>query len=180
MKGYFEKTTLDIDNSKICLEENKGKELFNYNGIAYYDVKDKSYLNSIFLIPPERMFIVHTTTQLHPHIDAGPPRGCLNYYIQPQLFKTTFWNPIENARRLKHKRYYKDTDEYKEVDIGYVKEDLIPVGSFVAEPYDTYFLNIAAIHSVEFLDLSKRLIPRVMLQFQWNATFDELLKMNIK
>jgi hypothetical protein len=174
MTIYFKKTTLDIDHSKICLD--KGKKLYHYSDIYYYDIKDKSYLNSLFLVPPTKMFIVLATSQLPPHIDAGPARGCLNYYIQPQLFKTIFWKPNENAKKIYHRRYCEEINDYKEIEIGYDPLGLTMVDSFVAETNDAYFLNIGQIHSVEFINKDDKPIPRIILQFQWDATLEEILE----
>jgi hypothetical protein len=175
MKVYFKKLDSAIMPPSVDSDSIKGAMLFHYGNIRYFEVSDQSYLAAIhksFKIPPKEVFLVEGHGELRPHRDNGV-YSCINYYLQPGGYTTSCWEPIENARRVKGKKYDKKTDSYKEVELAYEPEDLIFLGSFLAEDSDVYMLNIGEVHSVNG-DKPKR--PRSMIQMQWHLTMDELIK----
>lgn len=176
MTIYFKKINLNIDNHNLDIRKLKGNKLFDYGAICYYDILDDEYYNDIFsgvfIVPPVKRFYVEAKDKLNPHRDNGAI-SCLNLYIGPQNYTTNFWEEKENARRISGHRYDPVTNKYTEVNLAYVRDDLNLVDSFTAQNNEAYLLNIGEIHSV---DGDRQLLPRVMLQFQWNMTIEEMIE----
>jgi hypothetical protein len=175
MTVYFKK----IDSSILPLppldpDSIKGEMKFHYGHPRYFEIIDQAYLESltrVFKIPPVHYFLVEGHGHLLPHYDNGQD-SCLNFYIRPGGYTTSFWKPKENAKKRVSSRYDAATDTTREVAIGYHYEDLILIDQFQAQDGEAYFLNIAEIHSVEGAAPEK---PRAFIQLQWDMTMDELL-----
>lgn len=153
----------------------KGDLLMHYGYSRYYDISDSSFREAIsnsFKVPPKQIFLAEVHGPLNCHRDNGVS-SCLNYYLRPMGCTTEFWEPIENARRIAAKRYDGKTDTYKDVLLGYEKDDCIPKGSFTAEPGDIYALNISRVHSVAH---NRSDDIRAFVQCQWHINMDELLE----
>jgi len=181
MTIYYKKIDLPINHADFNIDEIRGEKLFEYgNNIGYFNLTNnaiKEIFDPLFKVPPTTIRMVQAKAELDPHVDNGA-YSCLNYYINPQNLTTKFWKPIENARRKKGIRFNQLTGTNEEVELAYIKEDLILVDSFAANKNDFYLMNIGEIHSVERdTPLSSRKLPtpRTMIQFQWGLKMDELL-----
>jgi hypothetical protein len=177
MTIYYKKIDLGIPFQDFDLSKLKGDKLFEYgNNIGYFKIVDDEYVNSIFgdlfKVPPVQTFLVQAKANLRAHRDNGV-FSSLNYYIKPQGYVTNFWEPIENARRLKDKRFNSATNQFEEVILGYEKDDLKIVDSFTALKNEAYIFNNGAVHSVEG---TRQQEPRTLLQFQWFVTIEELIE----
>lgn len=182
MTTYYKKLNLNINHLPIDIKKLKGELTFGYGDtLSYYHILDKEYLNSIFknvfITPPRTIFFVESIIGVGPHQDAGII-GCLNYYITPNNFTTKFWLPKENARRRKGLRFNPITNKQEEVLLGYVKDDLILVDSFLAKDNEAYVFNNGEIHSVEAVNHIERTSSRTMVQFQWgnNVSVDKIME----
>lgn len=113
MTIYFKKINLSTDIPELDSSKLKGTKLFDYGAICYYDILDNEYYSSIFsnvfAIPPVKKFYVEARNSLNSHRDNGSI-SCLNLYIKPQGYVTSFWEAKENARRMKGQRYDHVTD----------------------------------------------------------------------
>jgi hypothetical protein len=175
MITYFKKIT-NLSLPAAEPDAVKGDLLMHYGYSRYYEISDNSFRDAIansFNVPPNQIFLAEVLGPLNCHRDNGVS-SCLNYYLKPVGCITEFWEPIENARRIKGKKYDKVTDTYNDVLLGYEKDDCILKGSFVAEEGDIYALNISKVHSVSHDRSSK---VRAFVQCQWHVNMDELLKM---
>jgi len=176
MTTYFKKiTSLSLPTADP--DAVKGELLMHYGYSRYYKVADNSFHDAVsnsFIVPPKEIFLVEAIGPLRCHRDNGVT-SCLNYYLRPSGYITEFWEPIENARRLGAKRYDKTTDTYKDVLLGYERDDCILKDSFVAEAGDVYILDISKVHSVTHPSAPND--PRSFIQCQWKVSIDELLKM---
>jgi hypothetical protein len=175
MTTYYKKLDTSFLPHPIDSDKIKGDILFNYGYARYYKITDSEYLKSLsccFKIPPKRIFLSEGHGPLLPHYDNGQD-SCINYYMRPGGYTTSFWVPQENARRRKGKRYNSTTDSYVEVELGYMYEDLTLVDSFVAKDGEAYILNIKEVHSVEGANPE---LPRAFIQLQWDFTMDELIE----
>jgi hypothetical protein len=177
MKTYFKKLDSAMMPPPVDPDSIKGDLIFHYGNIRYFAVTDQSYvaaINQSFKIPPTQIFLVEGHGELNAHRDNGV-HSCINYYLRPGGYKTSFWEPIENARRIKAKKYDKKTDTYIDVELAYVPEDIVLMDSFVAEDNDLYLLNIGEVHSVTGEKPKK---PRAMVQLQWHhsTTVEDLIE----
>jgi len=175
MTTYFKKIT-NLSLPVVDPDSIKGDLLFHYGNSRYYEITDKSYHDAIanaFQMAPKEIYLAEAIGPLRPHRDNGVT-SCLNYYLRPSGYTTTFWEPIENARRLGTKKYDKKTDSYIDVLLGYEKDDLIPQDSFTAEAGDVYLLNISKVHSVTNGSTEE---ARSFIQCQWHLNMDKLLQM---
>jgi len=183
MTTYYKKLDLDIDHLGFDITKLKGIKLTEYgNNIGYFSIPDQNYINNIFnpffKIPPVTTRLVQAKFDLIPHVDNGAC-SCLNYYILPHNMVTNFWKPKENAKKIKVPRIDAVTKKLELIELSYVKEDLILVDSFKANPNEAYLLNIGEIHSVETVgqtNTNPLNYPRTMIQFQWNLKMDELME----
>jgi hypothetical protein len=176
MTTYFKKIT-NLSLPTADPDSVKGDLLTHFGRNRYYNISDKSFYNAIansFSVPPKQIFLGEVLGPLNCHIDYGVS-SCLNYYLRPAEYITEFWEPIENARRIRAKRYDKATDTYKDVLLGYERDDCILKDSFVAEAGDVYILDISKVHSVTHPSAPND--PRSFIQCQWKVSIDELLKM---
>jgi len=175
MTTYFKKLDTSFLPSPIDSDTIKGELLFHYGYARYYKITNDEYLKSLFYsfkIPPKRILLSEGHGPLLPHYDNGQ-ESCINFYLRPGGYTTSFWIPQENAKRRKGKKYNSDTNSYDEVELGYVYEDLTFVDSFIAKDGEAYALNIKEVHSV---DGANPELPRAFIQLQWNVSMDELLK----
>lgn len=174
MTTYFKK----IDNLLLPTadpESIKGNLIMHYGYNKYYAISDNYFYNSIsnsFSVAPKQIFLAEVHGPLNCHRDKGVS-SCLNYYLRPSNCITEFWEPIENARRIKAKKYDAAIDSFKDVLLGYVRDDCILKDSFIAEPGDVYVLDISKVHSVSY-GLNNTI--RSFIQCQWHIDMDELLK----
>jgi hypothetical protein len=178
MTIYHKKINLNIDHIDIDLNKLKGDKLVEYsNNIGYFKILDNDYLDSIFgdafKISPLEVYLVQAKSQITPHRDYRVV-SCMNFYIKPQGYTTNFWIPKENARRVRGLRMdNRDKSKYEIVELSYHRDDLILVDTFTAKENEAYLLNIGEIHSV---DGNKSTEPRILIQFQWNMSMDELIE----
>lgn len=174
MITYFKKIT-DLSLPYADPDSIKGDLLMHYGYSRYYEISDNLFRDAIansFSVPPKQIFLAEVLGPLNCHRDNGVS-SCLNYYLRPMGCTTEFWEPIDNARRIGAKRYDKETDTYKDVLLGYVKDDCVLKSSFVAEVGDVYALNISKVHSVSH-DRSSDV--RSFVQCQWHINMDDLLR----
>ena len=175
MTIYYKKINSSILPPPVDTDKIKGELLFHYGYAQYYKITNIEYLTTLarcFKVPPKRIMLSEGHGPLLPHYDNGQD-SCINIYMRPSGYTTSFWIPKDNARRRKGKKYNADTGSYDEVELGYMYEDLILVDSFTAQAGDAYVLNIKEVHSV---DGTIPKLPRAFIQLQWNLTMDELLE----
>jgi hypothetical protein len=176
MTTYYKKVNLNIGQD-LDLDKLKGQPLFDYGRTAwFFQIAELIYLNNIFepvfKIPPTNTYLIQATAQLRPHRDDHNLTS-MNYYIKPQGLVTNFWQPKENARRIKQIKYNSYNSEYETVELGYVRDDLILVDTFTATENEVYLLDTREIHSV---DGSLHNAKRTILQFQWDIPMDDLIE----
>lgn len=174
MTTYFKKLELNSIQPPKNIDDIKGDLKFHYGLIKYFDIKDSNYineLNSLFKIPPERIYLVEGHGIILPHRDNGQD-SCINIYFITGNYRTAFWRPLPNAKPRTGRRYDNKTKSYVEVSIGFFYEDLELTDSFISEQNEAYALNINEIHSVDESD-SKDI--RSFIQLQWNMSFGEML-----
>jgi hypothetical protein len=176
MTVYFKKIDSSIfPTALIDPDSIKGELKFHYGHPRYFEISDKDYVESlkkVFKIPPVNFYLVEGHGVLPPHFDHGQD-SCLNFYIRPGGYTTSFWKLKENAKNRVSIKYDAKTNTTKEVNTGYYYEDLILIDQFQAIAGEAYVLNISEIHSVEGANPEK---PRAFVQLQWNMTMDQLLK----
>jgi hypothetical protein len=172
---YFKKiTSLTLPSADP--DSVKGQLIMHYGHSRYYEISDKSFYDAIassFIVPPKEIFLAEAIGPLNCHRDNGVT-SCLNYYLRPSGYITEFWEPLENARRIRAKKYDAELDTFKDVLLGYEREDCVFKDSFVAESGDVYILDISKVHSVSHDRPSD---VRSFVQCQWHVNVDELLKM---
>ena len=176
MTPYFKKIT-NLSLPSADPNAIKGELLFHYGYSRYYKISDEHYRDAIagaFASPPKEIFLAEVTGPLNAHRDNGVS-SCLNYYLRPAEYITEFWEPIENARRIKNRKYDSKTESYIEVLLGYEKNDLVLKDSFTAEAVDIYLLDISKVHSVSYHSLPKSI--RSFVQCQWHWNMDQLITM---
>ena len=148
---YFKK----INNKKLSVPI-KQEKLLNfygiqlgdkYLGIGYYDVDaglQKKLLKMLIHPSARKHFQISLMVINHkyipPHIDDDL-KMVINLYIKTANATTYFWKP--KTKEIKSIQLEMQTDGriFKE-------EDLECVGSFKAEPYDFWMLDVSKIHSV--------------------------------
>ena len=105
MTTYFKKIT-NLSLPVVDPDSIKGHLVFHYGYSRYYDISDMMFRDTImnyFSVQPNKIFLAEVLGPLNCHRDNGD-FSCLNYYLRPMGCTTEFWEPIENARRIKGKR----------------------------------------------------------------------------
>lgn len=115
-----------------------------------YKVKDLDYVKTEFskfldfTIPADEILYVEIINEgAIPHIDFS--KTSLNYYFDDCKAVTIFWNKRKDTNEAK---LVNDINHDETIKI-YNENELIPIGSFCAEPYSLYLLDIGKIHSVK-------------------------------
>ncbi len=142
---YFKKLNLEVDIPSYKIGERAVEYGININdkftGLWYSDLKIKDKIN---IIPQEyeSNFYLHfleANSYILPHSDSGPT-AVINFYIETNNCVTQFYEIKKGAQPY---QIDNQTDGYV-----YNLEDLIETESFIAQPGDTYILNVNKVHSV--------------------------------
>tara|TARA_R110000868_G_scaffold167312_1_gene401581 strand:- start:142 stop:681 length:540 start_codon:yes stop_codon:yes gene_type:complete len=174
MTHYFKKIELSSSQSLYNINGLKGDLKFHYGLIRYFNIKDTEYINninSLFKIPPARIYFVEGHGIILPHRDNGQA-SCINIYLITGNYRTAFWKPGPSAVPRKGRRYDHKTKSHVEVSIGYFYQGLELMDSFVAEQHEAYALNVNEFHSVDNPTSNN---IRSFIQLQWDMSFGEML-----
>jgi hypothetical protein len=174
-----------IDNSFLNLELNWESFITDNIFTEYYSKKrgggsffytlpctNNEFLNlqkkNIFTIEPTFIQYCEFTGPglVTPHIDRGSTVA-LNFYLEPQGGKTVFYKT--NLSCDINSSFHGDKSK-----LSYVTDlsTLTEIGSFVANPFDVYLLDVNILHGIEKINE----LPRTMITFRWfNHTYEEIL-----
>jgi hypothetical protein len=181
MDNYFTKINLKLD--EIDLERLKGSFNEGYGPtFTNYNIKDNDYVfwlikNKIkFVIEPDEILLTEIT-QLGcaPHTDEA--KTALNYYIQCDESRTTFWNLKLNKTGYSGEQRQPDGSIRKSTVRGYYYKDLEVACTFSAKSKECYLLNVKQIHSVT----KKRIdFNRYAIRWSWSHYDYAEIKNSIK
>lgn len=120
-----------------------------FKGLQYYEV-DTTARDAIFSLIPKNyrrhfnLSLMTANTDIAVHTDSGI-FCCINFYIKPNNFKTSFYKVTSDNPMIKKIRYQTSGNVYR-------YEDISEIGSFIAEPNDVYLLDISKPHGVVRVD----------------------------
>lgn len=151
LKNKFNPKPFDITGSSIRFGEQVDSQ---FKGIEYFNI-NYSNTDSLFSLVPNQyrenfcLTLMKINTIIPPHTDTGI-MVTINFYIETSNCTTQF---------------YKFKGESKKYQIENQKEgfifdeiDLVPAGSFIANQYDAWVLDVSQPHSVKPIgDITERI-----------------------
>jgi len=155
----FKSPKLSDSERELISEHGRLRKSTKYN-LKRYTLSENErerYMRTVSALRPYYMdSAVTDITMLLPHFHSEKPHTIVNFYLDTNGEKTTFWDGDIQV----DDRYIKDEGN------GYfnVKPELInPIDSYVAEPYDVYLLDPLRTHSVlPNIDEEKNVIERIV------------------
>jgi hypothetical protein len=148
-------TTNDIHTEYITETNDKkyGIRYFNTNldPITFESIIPKNIIKNFSF---QHMKINGRVT---PHTDSYITCS-INFYINTDNCQTIFYQKKENSQS------FKDPSPHTTNGLNYYQNDLIPVDSFIANPYEVWLLDTSQIHSVEPLNNGPLYRDAIVLQ----------------
>ncbi len=162
----FKKLKIKLKNS-VDPEKFKGDHISTYGFISYFNLK-KSYMilpKEIFRLNPDRIVWSEVQPKANlPHRDHVL-KTSLNIYIEPRNAVVRFYKVKQGGEPYSPdpKIFYPNLFYHKDLDL---------CDQFIAEPYDSYLLDVSNVHEVTGVEN----LNRTMIQLSWySRSFDQVL-----